>query len=808
MKKKLVSVLLLVVTLLTGCGAEASQVQNRASGEVTVEDIMQRYAVASAQGSVTDKETGEEVEETEIEEETEGKEEGKKETKRTQEIMPLYNMAEDQVFSFTFQADWMEVDMGELVTVHTDSKCEPESYVYTYRDYEIHDQGFTLSISPMDTLLETKYNKQESKENESIVWGNVPMYYIAIRYDMDSTEVKELEEPIIIPFTIKHEVDAPEVRGEVDANGCFSLVWEPVEDAEEYRIYQLVDGEVWTGRRNGPIGGAEKGYSDSTLLYVASTTDTEFADFGADGDDSLGLSEYAEDKFYCFGQNYSVCGEYYVSAVVDGKESGFARAIPTTDLQIPYYLTDESDIGYDHFETVEDLPLELDVVNIDGSITERNVYYTLTKKDTFLEGFQVQMYLYQVEGTMLSGLVKVDTEPEGGYPGIVGEKSTIGRVEPDSEVQRQPDVTVEPDIDIASLIQQQIEETRERQEDGITQSTEALDEKYMVFADSAAEEWLAINLINGENKISIEAFPELYRADNLEDTFYKVYHQNPYILGVTKFGYDYENMRMYVEYAYTPEEMEQMREEIYEEADSILDDIITKDMSDEEKRKAIYDYLEENCEYDYAALEDAEKNNFKKTGDGTYEYAFNTYGIIVKKVGVCQSFANAYKLLCNMSGVECRVMTGYLDGSLPHAWNAVKIDGEWYQTDSTNNANVCGIPYYLYNSDSETAEKTGFTPDEVFALDDDLDEYESTKQKYEYYYANDMYAEDLDEYAEVLDELLDEDAEFICVRYDGETPDQEDFEECVMEVFCDNDLEDKLFGMRYSIINNFILLTE
>ena len=72
-----------------------------------------------------------------------------------------------------------------------------------------------------------------------------------------------------------------------------------------------------------------------------------------------------------------------------------------------------------------------------------------------------------------------------------------------------------------------------------------------------------------------------------------------------------------------------------------------------------------------------------KTGDDTYEYAFNTYGILVKKVGVCQSYAYAYKLLCNLAGVECNVVTGYLDGNLPHAWNAVKIDDAWYETEES-----------------------------------------------------------------------------------------------------------------------------
>ena len=221
----------------------------------------------------------------------------------------------------------------------------------------------------------------------------------------------------------------------------------------------------------------------------------------------------------------------------------------------------------------------------------------------------------------------------------------------------------------------------------------------------------------------------------------------------------------------------------------------------------IYKYLEENCEYDYAALEEAEKNNYKKTADDEHEYAFNTYGIIVEKKGVCQSYAYAYKLLCNMSGLECNVMTGYLDGSLPHAWNVVKIDGEWYQTDSTNNEKVAGIPYFLYNSNTETAEMTGFSRDKLYGLDEELAEYESTNQEYEYYFANSRYAEDLDEYVNVLGGLVEEEGENICIRYSGEKPDTSEFEEAVVEVFYRKNLEDKLADMTYKISNNFIILS-
>lgn len=56
---------------------------------------------------------------------------------------------------------------------------------------------------------------------------------------------------------------------------------------------------------------------------------------------------------------------------------------------------------------------------------------------------------------------------------------------------------------------------------------------------------------------------------------------------------------------------------------------------------------------------------------------------------VCESYAKAFKYLCDSAGVDCCIVRGTLysaDGSyVAHAWNAVKLDGLWYTVDVTNN---------------------------------------------------------------------------------------------------------------------------
>lgn len=814
MKKKLIAGLLLATTLFTfaACGnnntATGSTRNNTPDTEsvVTNPDTTESESLDETGGSTLEGNVS--LTTADIKQ--------KYTTTSNDTFQTLYNMAEDQVFDFTFKTNWLDltVSEGDLVTFHTDISCLPESEVPTYFDIVEHEEGFTISYSPISALLETLYNEKDELENEHPVWGNAPIYYMAIHYDMDATVQTKLDSPKIIPFTIHHEIPAPEVRGVVDSNGCFSLVWEPVEGAEEYRIYNSLSGTQWTGSSNPPVNGAESGFTNCSLLYVDSTTNTSFADFDGRGADSIHMFKRSvSDREYCIGQNLVLMGDYYVSAVVDGKESGFARAIETADLKIPYELTQECDIMFEDFETIEDLPLTLDVLNIDGSVSKRNVYYTFQMENTYLEGIQSPEYAYRVEGTLLTGCVDVINEPENGYPEHIGEISPIGNVVPENNITSQPDIdTYVPEddtpLDVANVLEEQTKEMQNDIEEAEKQPIPTLENNYMVFADSAEEEWLALNMINGESTISVKAFPSLQNPDTLIDTFNKVYYQNPYIMSASRYRYDYDNKALNIEYVYPKEEATQMCSQIYTEAQNILNQTVTDSMSDEEKRFAIYKYLENNCSYDYEALTEAEKYNYKMTADMQNKDAFNAYGIIVNKKGVCQSYALAYKLLCSMSGVECNVVTGHLNGSLPHAWNSVKIDGSWYQTDSTNNANVSSIPYFLYNSDSDTATKTGFTADKMYELDHQLSNYESYNDDYEYYHSNGLYAEELTAYLDILDSELEHNPNFVCIRYDGTLPDAEEFNQSVVEIYYRKNMEDSLNQMKYIMTNNFIIISE
>ena len=111
--------------------------------------------------------------------------------------------------------------------------------------------------------------------------------------------------------------------------------------------------------------------------------------------------------------------------------------------------------------------------------------------------------------------------------------------------------------------------------------------------------------------------------------------------------------------------------EINKLAQAVIDSIITKGMSDFDKAKAIHDHMVVNIDYDYENyLADTIPND-----------SYNIIGALKNKYAVCAGYAKTFKLLCELSGLECTYVTGIAGG--PHAWNQVKIDGKWYNVDVT-----------------------------------------------------------------------------------------------------------------------------
>ena len=107
-------------------------------------------------------------------------------------------------------------------------------------------------------------------------------------------------------------------------------------------------------------------------------------------------------------------------------------------------------------------------------------------------------------------------------------------------------------------------------------------------------------------------------------------------------------------------------------AKSILKSIITKDMEDVDKVKAVHDYIVLNTAYDY--------DNLKK---GTIpSESFTIEGVLYKGIAVCQGYAFAFQMFMDLLGIDSKIVVGTADG-VSHAWNMVSLKGDWYHVDVT-----------------------------------------------------------------------------------------------------------------------------
>ena len=104
-----------------------------------------------------------------------------------------------------------------------------------------------------------------------------------------------------------------------------------------------------------------------------------------------------------------------------------------------------------------------------------------------------------------------------------------------------------------------------------------------------------------------------------------------------------------------------------------------------------------------------------------YDYSLRYHGadvLLMKGYGVCQSYSAAYRMLLGKLGIACDVVEA---PAMSHAWNAVKLNGSWYEVDVTwdtpgkgtgssgKPAGECGHTYFALPSELMGYNHYGYT---------------------------------------------------------------------------------------------------
>lgn len=126
--------------------------------------------------------------------------------------------------------------------------------------------------------------------------------------------------------------------------------------------------------------------------------------------------------------------------------------------------------------------------------------------------------------------------------------------------------------------------------------------------------------------------------------------------------------------------------------------------SEAEKALLLHDWLVLRCDYNRPAsqaLWQGTWEEFCKTTDNIHMWS--AYGALVNGDPVCQGYALAYKYLLSLAGIDSIYLSSR---AMNHAWNAVRIDGEWYHVDITwddptpGTEGRCVYSYFLLSDDT------------------------------------------------------------------------------------------------------------
>lgn len=110
-------------------------------------------------------------------------------------------------------------------------------------------------------------------------------------------------------------------------------------------------------------------------------------------------------------------------------------------------------------------------------------------------------------------------------------------------------------------------------------------------------------------------------------------------------------------------------------AKEICGRLIKPSMSDYEKLVKLNDYITDRVEYDGNYY----RNNIPRV-------SYTAYGALKYGKAVCEGYAETLGLMLTIAGVENERIAGTITSSgVGHAWNLVKIGGEYYHVDATWN---------------------------------------------------------------------------------------------------------------------------
>jgi len=637
----------------------------------------------------------------------------------------------------------------EVVTSETDPTVQEghnRLYIRPFRHPPGRVMGTFFDIGTRQNIVLDESGElflHETEEGES--WGFLRHFYLALHVDTQTAET--LDRPKVTSFTIENSLDAPHSEFFVTEDGYGGFRWKEVEGADYYLIVRARD-ETNIQLTMEPIAKVTGTQWIHPENYWDPQINMNFAFRG------IGASEDVMASPYWDGEAREITfNNFTVIAVNSETRSAMGNIHRGEDIaaRLPRSLAwnalRQEEVEMDRHRRfiphINFLPTHRPITMANGVTVQRRVVYDFdlaeVREDRHLyfseDGntiidsgeYRINLHIpYRIEGTVFTGhMIVVAIDPDTYREQLDAVREQME----EAELRGGGAITVEFT-------------ERLPHDDEDTPYTEYPSDEILepagdrIFANSALSAFLAYNMLAGNEKIDLTDFPESANFDHLTDAFFEAIYQNPLILHVSGAGSIPGTNILVVQYKEPVDVIHRQQNAIREIVPEIIAEIITDDMTDLEKSIAINQFLVDTTEYDWGALENAEQFDFQSV-DPEFNDSFTAYGILINRVGVCAGYAAAFRLLADEAGLESIVVTGYLEGFLPHAWNRVYIDGQWYTIDVTNNANEFLFNVFMHLPDDVAG--TVLIEDGAFMQNDFLGYHRADGTTNEYFYVTDRF---------------------------------------------------------------------
>lgn len=558
-------------------------------------------------------------------------------------------------------------------------------------------------------------------------WGLYKYLYV-VQYN-DLSTGKLLKKPKIMTYVINNENDkikAPIVNKSISSNGSLQLSWDKVENATKY--YIIADRFEVNSRASKEN---ENKYMNSTVI-IGETNGTTWSsvkgdEFAAVNMELVNGDVILEDDAYrdleknlgnnINKKNYPILSSLTVIAS-DGTEfsklSNFislADVVPNLPRSIARYTLQKDFPGkYKSaiYEKISEMPTSIPISMCDGKI--KYLPFEIKLNELKFDRFKRLNIPLKVKGTPFVYSVAIENPPSDYKEQL---QALSKKVEKENLTGSVKEFNLQEKVDISlksKVVSNRVPEVKDK-----------------IFATTSLGYYISANLIDNVDIIDLEAFKEAKDTALLKDTLMEAYYQNPTVSMLE--GYNISPDGRYLEILYFEKDRNkrlEKQEEIRKKLDKISDDIKNSSKDPLEQVRKINTFVCENGEYDFDAFNHTEelKKTFKPF-DGKYENSYSTYGVSVLNKGVCISYARTFDYLAKKIGLESIVTTGYVNGSPQsgHAWNAVKINGEWKYFDSTWNDGAANKEDYFNLKMNESVFSKTHTLDEDYIVKKEISKF-------------------------------------------------------------------------------------